>query len=201
MADEGFYDVKANGVEPLANQIQSFFIEHPLTAEAGLKDVVAQWNLTDGRLSFGKSKPNSYLAAIVADYMRHCLLETRSSFSFETVMSSPSKVAFLKKAQQKGYRTYLYFVINVSRVRNRVRLGGHPVPEDKILTRYFRSLDLLMEAIQYSNRAYVFDNSGENQERLLVAEITDGKELEMKTDQMPMWFKRAVWDKIIPSDA
>jgi predicted ABC-type ATPase len=39
-------------------------------------------------------------------------------------------------------------------------MGGHPVPEDRIVKRYYRSLDLLMEAIKHTNRAYVFDNSG-----------------------------------------
>jgi hypothetical protein len=42
----------------------------------------------------------------------------------------------------------------------------------------------------------VFDNSGENRERTWIAEITDGRVLEMKTDQMPAWFKRTVMDKI-----
>ena len=124
------------------------------------------------------------------------------TFTFETVMSHPSKVALLEQAQGMGYRTYLYYIatedpdINISRVRSRVQRGGHAVPEEKIASRYHRSLDLLMDAIRHTNRAYVFDNSGENRERTWIAEITDGQELEMKTDQMHAWFKRAVMDKI-----
>ena len=114
-------------------------------------------------------------------------------------MSSPDKVEFLQKAQKVGYRTYLYYVatedplINVSRVNYRVAMGGHPVPEDKIIARYHRSLDLLAQAVQSTDRAYIFDNSG--REHLWIAEITNGKELEMKTSQMPAWFKKALWDK------
>ena len=117
-------------------------------------------------------------------------------------MSSPDKVKLLEQAQQLGYRTYLYFIatddpaINVSRVQNRVHLGGHPVPEDKIVSRYHRSLDLLMSAIQHTNRTYIFDNSGHNQERTWLAEITDGRVLEIKTDRVPAWFTKAVLDKI-----
>ena len=58
-----------------------------------------------------------------------------------------------------------------------------------------------MEAIRYSNRAYVFDNSGDNREgklTWLLVEITDGRELELKCDQIPAWFKRTVLDKITP---
>jgi predicted ABC-type ATPase len=86
-------------------------------------------------------------------------------------------------------------MINISRVRNRVKQGGHPVPEDKIVSRYHRSHDLLMAAIQHTNRAYIFDNSGENQERTWLAEITDGRLLEIKADQVPDWFRKAVLQK------
>jgi len=49
------------------------------------------------------------------------------------------------------------------------------------------------------NRAYIFDNSGS--ERVWVAEVTDGVEIEMKTDEMPAWFKTALWDKFEPEDS
>ena len=58
-----------------------------------------------------------------------------------------------------------------------------------------------MDAIRLTNRAYVFDNSSNNQNHTWLAEITEGKELEMKADQMPAWFKRAVLDKIKPTAA
>lgn len=80
--------------------------------------------------------------------------------------------------------------INVSRVCHRVKMGGHSVPEDKIISRYKRSLDLLMQAIQYTNRAYIFDNS--THEHIWLAEITDGQTLEIKTDQLPAWFKNVL---------
>lgn len=42
-------------------------------------------------------------------------------------------------------------------------------------------------------RAYIFDNSG--QDRVWLAEVTDGVELEFKGEWMPHWFKTALWDK------
>jgi predicted ABC-type ATPase len=85
------------------------------------------------------------------------------------------------------------------RVRSRVHLGGHDVPVDKIVSRYARSLDLLLPAIRQSNRAYLFDNSRHGGEHLWVAEITDGRDLETKCSPVPVWFQRAVWDKITPA--
>jgi hypothetical protein len=42
----------------------------------------------------------------------------------------------------------------------------------------------------------IFDNSGDNQTRTWLAEITEGRELEMKTEQAPAWFRRSVLEKI-----
>jgi predicted ABC-type ATPase len=163
-----------------------------------------QLRFNDGKLSFHEVSVNAYFASVAADFLRQKLLEKRISFSFETVMSSPDKVSLLELAQRLGYRTYLYYIatddpsINVARVKARVNLGGHDVPEDKIVSRYARSLDLLMEAVKYSNRAYLFDNSRQGSTRMWVAEITDGHDLELKCDPMPLWFQKAVWDKIQP---
>ena len=200
----GFLDFATFGVTTTADEVLTFFNGSTLLASAGLVEAARQLSFANNRLAFAKVAVNSYFASVVGDFLRHKLLEQKVSFTFETVMSHPSKVALLAEAQQAGYRTYLYFVatddptINISRVRNRVRLGGHDVPEDRIATRYHRSLELLLDAIHQTNRAYVFDNSGDNkdQKHTWLAEITDGRVLELKSDQIPAWFKRAVLDKI-----
>jgi len=58
-----------------------------------------------------------------------------------------------------------------------------------------------MDAIRHTNRAYIFDNSSDRKDHTWLAEITDGKALEIKADQIPSWFKRAVLDKISPRSA
>lgn len=198
--ERDFLDLKSFQVDTTAAEILAFFNASVLLSQADLLDEAACLRFSDDKLSFFEVSVNSYFASVAADFIRHKLLERGISFTFETVMSSADKVLFLQKAQQRGFRTYLYFVatedpiINISRVRNRVRLGGHPVPDDKVITRYARSLDLLLEAIRYSDRAYIFDNSGPAQ--IWLAEVADGKTLAMKTDRMPDWFKTAVWEKI-----
>jgi predicted ABC-type ATPase len=200
----GFLDFATLGVMTTADEVLAFFNGSTFLASAGLSEAARQLSFANNRLDFAKMAVNSYFASVAGDFLRHKLLEQKVSFTFETVMSHPSKVALLAEAQQAGYRTYLYFVatddpaINISRVRNRVRLGGHDVPEDRIVTRYHRSLELLLDAIHQTNRAYVFDNSGDNkdQKHTWLAEITDGRVLELKSDQIPAWFKRAVLDKI-----
>jgi predicted ABC-type ATPase len=197
-----FLDFSAYRVATTAEEVLPFFQQSALLNQAGFADEVAELRFNDGKLIFHDVLVNAYYASVAADFIRQKLLDAGITFTFETVMSSPDKVAFLKKAQERGFRTYLYFIatedpaINISRVQNRVKLGGHPVPHDKIIARYYRSLDLLVEAVRYSDRAYIFDNSFHA--KVWLAEVTDGNVLEIKSDTMPHWFKTALWDKFFP---
>jgi predicted ABC-type ATPase len=161
---------------------------------------IKQLSVDNNLICIDRDKSNSYIASVIADFIRKKLLNDLTSFTFETVMSFPDKIDLLALAKSKGYRTYLYYVatedpsINISRVHYRVSTGGHPVSEDKIISRYHRSLSLLINAIKVSNRAYIFDNSGPKQ--IWLAEITDGHILEVKTDKIPAWFSRYVWDNL-----
>ena len=200
--EQGFLDFAADGVTATADEALAFFKGSSFLISAGFGDAAKRLEFTNDRLDFTKVEVNSYFASVACDFLRQKLLEQKVSFTFETVMSHPNKVELLEQAQRAGYRTYLYFIatddpeINISRVRNRVKLGGHSVPEDRIVPRYHRSLDLLMDAIRRANRAYVFDNSGDNKKHTWLAEITDGRVLELKSAQIPAWFKRSVLNKI-----
>lgn len=178
-------------VETNEEEVISFFENHPLLDKADLTNELSLLRFVDNKIDFSNMSINSYYASICADFIRHQLLKSKISFTFETVMSSRDKVDFLKKAQEAGYRTYLYFIatqdpiVNISRVNNRVKLGGHSVPEDKIVSRYYRSLELLSEAVKYSTRAYIFDNS--SQEKSWIAQINNAREFEFKSETIPEW--------------
>ena len=134
---------------------------------------------------------HSYEGSFVAAFLRWLLYKNNASFSFETVMSDRSKIAELKKAKKNNYKIYLYFIctdnaeINITRVASRVEKGGHPVNENKIRTRYQKTLENLYPVIKLVNRAYLFDNSGETME--LIGEIFEGS-LQLKVDSPPQWF-------------
>lgn len=196
MRDRGFLDLASYQIQTTKEEILEFFGQAELLKQADLMDEVDYLRFGDEKLIFHDVGVNSYFASVAADFIRTRLLELRKSFSFETVMSHPSKVELFDLARQFGYRTYLYFIatedplINISRIQFRVEHGGHSVPKEKMVERYKRSLELLLPAIHSSNRAYIFDNSRE--QPLWIAEITEGKILEAKTDELPFWFKRAV---------
>ncbi len=156
----------------------------------------AALQLQHNTLLFSHRKIDSYLAAWVAEFLRYGLLRAQQTLTFETVMSHPSKLAFLREARAAGYRTYLYFVstadpnLNVARVQARVAAGGHPVATSKIIDRYHRSLELAKVALKIVDRAYLFDNSGDAPQ--LIAEITNGREVEYQTDTVPEWVERVL---------
>lgn len=142
-------------------------------------------------LDISKDK-NSYAAALISSLIRkHLLLDSRS-FSFESVMSHPSKLYELRLAKELGYKTYLYFVciddpdVNVSRVDNRVFKGGHAVPADRIKKRYNATLENLYPAMQLVDKAYLFDNSDQMN---MIAEMENQIiTLHVDEENIPNWF-------------
>lgn len=141
----GKLDLAAFKVQSADTGLMTYLHNSILLKKTGLLRELDNLSCIDGVIDFGTVEVNSYFASVIASYIREQLLENNVSFTFETVMSSPDKVEFLQKARDKGFRTYLYFVatedpqINISRVAHRVRVGGHPVPEEKIIARYYRT--------------------------------------------------------------
>lgn len=198
--ENGFASVKPYGVSATQAELLAFFAGSDFLRAQGLDADAQKIRLKHDRVIFDAVAVNSYFASVLVDFIRNDLLRRKKSFTFETVMSARAKVEFFCRARKQGFKTYLYYVatedpeINISRVAHRVRMGKHDVPRNKIVERYHRSLALLADAVTCADRAYLFDNSGN--ERVWVAEVTDGAELEMKTDLMPYWFKTALLDKL-----
>ena len=105
----------------------------------------------------------------------------------------------MRQAVDNGYKVYLYFVstespyINTFRVAARKAKGGHDVPEDKIVSRYFRSLGLLFEASQIAYQAFYFDNSEDGENFKMFAHFKKVNK-KMKWDkqnkkEIPIWFR------------
>ena len=199
-----YFDFAPYGIAAHKSEAIAFLRAHALLKKAPASLAkIDRLSLEGDRLSFADAEIDSYVASALSDFVRHSLIEEKISFTFETVMSSRDKIEILKKARAAGYRVYVYYVatadpeINIRRVKYRVSQGGHNVPPEKIKQRYERSLELLAEAILASNRAYIFDNSDEGQQDLTqLAEVTEGEEIEIKSDTQPPWFKKYVLDKL-----
>lgn len=188
ISEESFYKYLEN------NSFNTILDSSDLKKALSINDSVFMWN--------GKEENLSYVSAFIADYLRNQFLYSDSSFSCETVFSHPSKIEFIKKAKQHGFKIYLYFiatrnpVINLDRVANRVQSGGHDVPSEKISSRYYRCLENLYEAIKCCDKVFLFDNSEAKTDLSYnnFAEIVNG-ECKIISNSIPEWFIEYVYNK------
>ncbi len=109
---------------------------------------------------------DSYEAARLAAAVRADLIAHRTSFCMESVFSdlAGDKVELLRGTQRAGYHVLLIFVriasveLSMARVQQRVNVGGHDVPDDKLVARFDRTQRNVREALRFVDLAVVLDN-------------------------------------------
>lgn len=155
-------------------------------------DIIAQrefgdWNSPDA----------VFKAANQAQTMREKCLENRTSLAFETVLSTNEKVDFVKRAKEAGFFIRLFFVctndpsINAQRVAQRVMEGGHDVPIPKIISRYYRSMSMCIQAVFLVDRIYFYDNTETDADPKLIFRVNEGKIAKIYTELVP-WAKEMI---------
>jgi len=140
---------------------------------------------------------HAYDAAKIAARRRRELIDDRASFITETVFSHPSKIDLVADAVSAGYLVHLHVVVvpvdlTVQRVLERVRRGGHVVPERKIRDRYTRLWEHVADAIRLADRSGVLDNSRAATPFRLCASFEHGALVGRPT--WPAWVPRALRD-------
>lgn len=147
------------------------------------QEIFGNWNSPEAVLK----------AAQHSTELRYKCLEEKKNFVFETVFSSDEKLEFIRKAKDAGFFIRFFFVctekpsINVLRVTNRFLTGGHEVPISKIVTRYYKSLANAAVAISIVDRAYIYDNSVDNQLPKLICRMVDEALYKQYAEILPNW--------------
>lgn len=159
------------------------------------KTVFGDWN-----------DPNAIIkAAEMAEKIRSERLEARKDVVFETVLSMPDKLEYLRQAKRSGYFVHMVFVatispvINAGRVAGRVMAGGHDVPIPKIIARYHRSIVNTSIAAKLVDKAHFYDNSNENGSPVLVFSTTDGQ-YDFVSEDVPEW-AQCIVNELHPSNS
>lgn len=112
-------------------------------------------------------------AAKLVDARRYTSIAEKKDFTFETVLSSSYKLDIIRKAKEAGYFIKGVFVltanpeINVKRVCARVANGGHDVDDEKIVSRYWKSLRNINALLELCDILHVYDNSGDKPVRII----------------------------------
>lgn len=101
----------------------------------------------------------------------HYLAEHGVNFGFETTLASRTFITFLEQCKVKGYEINILFLwlrtpdIAVQRVKSRVEQGGHDIPQDVILRRYYRSIkNFLIDYTKIATNWMLYDNSEKHSE-------------------------------------
>ncbi|MDE6523842.1 MAG: zeta toxin family protein [Muribaculaceae bacterium] len=132
-------------------------------------------------------------AAEYCSEMRELCLVQRKSLIFETVMSAPDKIDFIRRAKDAGYFVRLFFIstnnptINAARIARRVMKGGHDVPITKIISRYSKSILNCCDIAQEVDRLYVYDNSADDMPIQPLFRLSDGILGKMYVESLPEW--------------
>lgn len=104
-------------------------------------------------------------AAREALRLRRVALAERKSHLVETTLAGLGILRHMKAARRKGYRVILHYVSvdfpeqALDRIRNRVALGGHDVPEADVRRRFPRSLNNLHSAVEQADEVLLYDNT------------------------------------------
>jgi predicted ABC-type ATPase len=117
----------------------------------------------------GLSPLNARAAAIKAGRLLLAEFQTfvtrHETFAFESTLSGTTYIRLLKQAKRHGFSLYLHYLwlptptIAIARVRERVKKGGHDVPEADIRRRFGRSLQHLTDHYApLADRWAVWDN-------------------------------------------
>ena len=99
----------------------------------------------------------------------------------ETTLAGHDALRLMQSARTAGYRIELHYVCLISpelaldRIRNRVALGGHDVPQSDVRRRFVRSLADLPAAIERSDETRLYDNSDPSRPHREVAVLSFGR--------------------------
>lgn len=96
----------------------------------------------------------------------HYLAKERMDFAFETTLASRTYAPWIKELKQEGYIFHLVFLwlpseeFAIARVAERVRMGGHNVPEETIRRRYNKGISNFFQLyIPLSDTWRLYNNS------------------------------------------
>jgi len=147
-------------------------------------------------------KARSEQARLWADARRAQLLQAGQSFVSETVFSHTSKLALIAEAQAQGFFVMLLVVALddpaqlLERVTRRVTEGGHPVPTQRILERYPRTLANLTQAVRQSDAAVLYDSHDSLPDTQTAVALCKGTWTQELVVPLPAWAQQVLGQKL-----
>ena len=111
------------------------------------------------------------------------------SFTQETTLSGRKTEATAKQVKELGYHVRLFYIgldtaeESLSRIANRVKRGGHDIPQDDVVRRFAGRWEAVAKVLPYCDEAEFYDNDNGF---VLVAEYRNG-EIRTVGSRRPQW--------------
>lgn len=126
------------------------------------------------------------------------LVEHGRDFAFETTLSGRTNLRLINDMRLRGYQIEIHYLwipsveLALRRIENRVRKGGHSVPESVVRRRFDRSLGNLFRLYHsLANKVVLYDNST-TQPSLVAVERNDDIEVLDKVLCHKIWTQAGV---------
>jgi len=140
-------------------------------------DFVNADTIAEGLCAFEPQKAAFLAGRIMLDRI-HYLAKKNANFAFETTLASRTFSTWIPELKKQGYQFHLVFLwlkqvdLALARVSQRVRIGGHYVPDLTIQRRYQAGLRNFFDLYQpLADSWYLYDNSQVNQLNLIANKI------------------------------
>lgn len=144
-------------------------------------------------LSAFRPERAAFTAGRVMLQRMHTLAKRRENFAFESTLASRSYAPWISELRRQEYDFHLLFLwlgspdLAVARVKERVRLGGHDVPEEVIRRRYVNGMRNFFELYQELATTWVIYDNSISGKPLLIAKGSE--------ESTQIVFQEKQWDK------
>ncbi len=118
-------------------------------------------------------------------------LENNISFTQETTLAGHRIERTMRQARKQGYYVTMYYVglnskeESILRIANRVRKGGHNIPDNDVIRRFDKRIESLKNVISLCDEVIFYDNENGF---IKVAEIINNK-FNYSNGYRPKWIE------------
>lgn len=144
-----------------------------LQGALGVTEFVNADTIAAGLSAFNPEKAAFHAGRIMLERLKQ-LAGEGENFAFETTLASKTFACWLQKLKQQGYVFHLIYLwlpspeFAIARVAERVRYGGHNVPEETIRRRYHSGIkNFFIHYQELADTWRLYDNAAQGDPRLI----------------------------------
>jgi predicted ABC-type ATPase len=145
-----------------------------LKGTLGVTEFVNADVIAEGLSAFNPERAAFHAGRVMLERLKQ-LAGERENFAFETTLSSRTFAHWIEALKHTGYAFHLLFLwlpepeFAIARVAERVRMGGHDVPEETIERRYHAGLKNFFKLYRPLADSWSFYNNSQGGDPVLVA--------------------------------